>query len=247
MHRLYALALLTALVPVAARAADAETQAVIDKAVREAGGAEKLAKLKAATFTAKGVITFPGAEVATTREDSLRLPGRWRRALKFDSEAVKGEMFITVAPDVGWRRFGGPAEELSAPELAVLREEAHAFWLATLLPLSDKDAGLTVAMLPETRADSAPAFGLKVSKAGQPDVSMYFDKKSGLLVKLAYKGRDVGKPVPKEYTFSDHKDFDGLKLPTKQADFMDGKKNGSWQDISYRFPEKIDDATFGRP
>jgi hypothetical protein len=230
-----------------ARGADVDARAVVEKALQASGGAEKLAKLKAVVVTAKGTIAFPGAEVNAAREDQFRLPGRWRRSVKLESDMVKGEILITLAPEGGWRRFVGPAAELTVPELTPLREEAHAFWLGTLLPLADKDASLTVTLLPETKADAVPSYGLKVAKAGQPDVLMYFDKKSGLLVKTEFKAREVGKPVLKEFIFSEHRDFNGLKLPTKQADFIEGKRNGSWEGISYRFPEKIEEAVFGRP
>src|SRR5262249_42475797 len=39
-----------------------------------------------------------------------------------------------------------------------------------------------------------PALGVKVSSGGQPDISLYFDRETGFLVKYAYRGKDPEDP-----------------------------------------------------
>jgi hypothetical protein len=52
--------------------------------------------------------------------------------------------------------------------------------------------------------------------------------------------------VDKEYLYADYKDVDGVKLPGKQTDYLNGKKFSEITVTSYKL-YKPDDATFGKP
>ena len=53
--------------------------------------------------------------------------------------------------------------------------------------------------------------------------------------------------MDKEYLYSDHKEFDGVKLPTKEVDLINGRKFSELTSMTYKLPKKIDDATFAKP
>ena len=115
----------------------------------------------------------------------------------------------------------------------------------TLLPvLQDK---FNVSPLPEAKVNGEAAVGFKVATKGQPDVGLYFDKKTFLLVKAEYKSKEVGLVVSKEIILSAYKDYDGLKLPTKLLFQSNGKREAEWNVTDYKFPEKVDEAAFGKP
>jgi len=62
--------------------------------------------------------------------------------------------------------------------------------------------------LSETPVHGQPALGVLVSCKTQPDVKLYFEKATGLLIKLAYHGLDSStkKEVLKEEYFSDYRE-----------------------------------------
>ena len=86
------------------RAADAkDANAILDKAVQALGGAEKLGKLKAASWTAKGTITFMGNDNPFTSRYVVQGLDHIRNEFEgeFGGNPVKG---VTVlAGEKGWR------------------------------------------------------------------------------------------------------------------------------------------------
>jgi hypothetical protein len=147
--------------------------------------------------------------------------------------------------DKGWRATGGAVVEMGKDEVSDLQEEAYMWWVLGLAPLKDKT--FTLAALPDATVNDRPAVGLKVSSKGHEDIKVYFDRDSGLLVKAERKGKEVGLPVDKAYVFSDHKNFEGVQLPTKYVEFTNGKKFVEVSSITYQFPSKIEEGTFTKP
>src|SRR5437899_13063640 len=95
------------------RAADAKApNAILDKAVQALGGAEKLGKVKAASWTAKGTITFMGNDNPFTSRYVVQGLDHIRNEFEgeFGGNPVKG---VTVlAGEKGWRNFGDNHSEL---------------------------------------------------------------------------------------------------------------------------------------
>src|SRR5207245_8568169 len=95
------------------RAADAkDANAILDKAVQALGGAEKLGKVKAASWTAKGTITFMGNDNPFTSRYVVQGLDHIRNEFEgeFVGNPVKG---VTVlAGEKGWRDFGDIHAEL---------------------------------------------------------------------------------------------------------------------------------------
>jgi hypothetical protein len=231
-----------ALAAVAVRADDrAEARAVVEKAVKAQGGAEGLAKAAVATRSGKGVLSL-GAEIAFTSEETYNLPGQLRVKL----EAGKMQLQRVLNGDKGWQQSaGGETIELAKDRLAEAQEEAYVWWLVTLAPLL-KD-GFDLAPLAEAKVNDRPALGVKVSARNRPDAALYFDKESGLLVKIARRARETGVAVDKEYFYSDYKDVDGVKVPGKEVMHVNGRKFYEVQYREYKFLGKPDEGAFARP
>ncbi len=220
--------------------------AVIEEAIKAHGGEEALAKALIATRTGKGAMTLFGKEAPFTEEFMVHFPDRFRLALDVEMGGQSTKVTLVYAGDKGWQATGGSVVELSKERLEELREFTYAFWLTTLMPLK-KDSAFELATLPEADVKGQPARGVKVTCKGHNEVKLFFDKKSGLLVKLERRGQEAGLPVHKEYFFSDHKSFDGVKLATKHIELSDGKKFIEGKVESYKFPRKIDDSVFSKP
>ena len=78
-------------------------------------------------------------------------------------------------------------------------------------------------------------------------MQLYFDKANDLLVKGVFTVRENGRDVIREMLFSDFKDFEGQRLPTKQTTLHAGRKIEEWTIDRYKFPDKIDPAVFAKP
>ena len=78
--------------------------------------------------------------------------------------------------------------------------------------------------------------------------TLCFDKQTGLPLKLSATVRGFqGEDFTQDTTYSDYKDFDGVKLPAKEIITINGKKLSEARFTSYKSLSRIEDGTFDRP
>src|SRR5262249_19531577 len=142
-------------------------------------------------------------------EHVMQLPDRYRMEWELEAMNQKVLLLMVINGDKGWRLAGGAVQEIGKEEMTDAREELYVIWLSTLLPVKDKEFDL--APLPAIKVNGQDAVGVKVAKKGHPDVKLYFDKSTNLLVKVERRAREAGFVVNKEDVFSEHKSFDGIK------------------------------------
>jgi len=220
----------------------AKARAIIDKALQAAGGEEKLAKFKAQTFDEKGTYYGSGNGQPYTGTYSLQWPDRYRME-------IKDVFTMVVTSDKGWVKSEQGTVELTKEQLAGEHEKLYCGYVAHLLPLKDKAYMLT--LLPETKIEDKPVLGVKVSHKGKPDVLLYFDKTTGLLAGSEYKVHNfqnpMGMKVKQEASFSEYKEFQGCKVPTKIVLKHDGKLFVEAVMLDVKLAEKLDDSVFAKP
>ena len=227
--------------PGVARAADKEARAILERAIKAQGGASGLAKAaqlrrkdSGTHFTFGGQLPFTGLTIRS-------LPGRVRLSAEFGGNKTT----FVLNGDKAWQSDGGPAVELSKARVKELREEAHVEWAATLVPLTK--SGFTLSSLSRTKVNGEPAVGIKAVYKGRPDLRLYFLERSGLLVKIEREASEAGLKVDKSYLYGAFKDFDGVKLPTKQTVLINGKKFTEFTTSDVSFPARVDAKTFAKP
>jgi len=223
------------------RASDREALAVLDRAIKAHGGEAALRKAQVCVRTDSGKLLRP-EEVRLTSEVTRSLPDKVRLEVELDK---RYKVVIVLNGDKGWERRGGPATEMSRQRTEEMREEAYVWWLTTLVPLRKPAFDVTTA--PEAKVDGEPAVAIRVRSRGHPESTLYFNKRTGLLVKIERRATEAGVPVDKQYLFSGHKTFDGVKLHTREVLLLNDKR---WTDVTirdYKFLKKIDDDKFGRP
>jgi hypothetical protein len=226
----------------AARAAEAEdARAVIDRAVKAAGGEKALAKRKAMTWTSKGTYYGMGAEIPFTANYALELPNKSRLEIEnFMTRVVNG--------DKGWVQMMGETRELEKDQLAEAREALYLDGVATLVPL--KGEGFKLSPLGDSKVGDAAAVGVKVAHAGHRDVKLFFDKKSGLLLKIesTVKAQEQGgKEVTQEAVYRDYTDVDGVKVPQKMTIKRDGERYVEAENSDVKFPARVPAKEFEKP
>jgi len=227
--------------PVSVEAGDREKAlAVIERAVKAHGGVEALNKGPVRVRSGEGVGGLSGERPFTT-EETVRFPDRCRTVV----EQGRERLTLVLNGDKGWIQSGGATQEMNKAAFPEWRDELYVWWLMTLTPLQ-KD-GFDLKPLPDAKVNEQEAAVVKVSSKGFPDASLFFDKKTGLLVKIARNGTKAGSPIRFEYLYSDHKDFDGVKLPSKEIQKYNGVKFYEVKFTSYKFLSRIDDDTFRKP
>jgi hypothetical protein len=246
-RRCASLALSFVLILAGSGRADDQARAIVDKGIKAAGGADKIAKFKALALKMKGTFHGMGAPIPYTGEWTVDLPDRMRMQLDFEANGMKF-MFVRVYNrGKGWQKIADTTQELEKDQLAEAREEMHAGWVGSLLPLTDK--AFTLAPLGEIQIDRRPAVGVRVSHKGHRDINLYFDKESGLLVKTETRVRDdqSGMEVGQEEFYSDFKEIDGVKHPMKLTIKREGKLYVEGETTELKAVEKPDDSSFNKP
>jgi hypothetical protein len=220
-------------------------QAIIDRAVKAHGGADALAKTKAMVQSAKGRVSINGVDVEATREARYALPERYSWLLELKPAVGKQRRLIVRNGLSGWQQVDNqPAEDIPTLLYDIISEEGYVLWLCTVAPLGQ--AGFTFAPAPAADVEGQPAAGVLVTRTGRTDVTLHFHGSSGLLVKCRFVSRAEPGAV-KEWFFSRHKDFAGVKLPTRLIDRKNADRLGDWDVTDYKFVDRFDAATFKRP
>jgi hypothetical protein len=251
MLKRWTLGLAVVLLAVAApvRADDAaDVKGIIDKAIKATGGEEKLAANKNSTWSAKGKFYGFGEEgIAYTLTVSQSRPGRYREQIEADAMGQKFVIIKVMNGDKGYVKQNDDLTELEGDMLKEEQETLHALNVSNLLALKAGEATVTAAG--ETKVGDKPAVGIKVASKGKRDLTLYFDKESGLLVKAVRRAKDMmsGDEVTLDTVFENYKDFDGIKRPTKMKTNRDGKLLSETEITDFKAGAKFDETTFAKP
>ena len=229
----------------AVRAADAaDANAILDKAIQAMGGAEKLGKVKAVSWTSKGTLSIQGGENPVTFHVVGQGVDHRRQEFEGELGGNKVEGKFLLAGDKGSREFAGQKMDLDANGLADEKRHAYLALLpVTLVPLKGKEYKLEA--LAGEKINDKPAVGLKVTPPDGKEFRLYFDSESGLPIKLAAKvaGFD-GQETAEETTFSEYQEAGGIKYATKQVSRRDGEPFLSLQVSEFKTLDQVDPKTF---
>lgn len=219
----------------------ADAQAIIARAIRAAGGEGKLARYKAQTWNEKA--TFFGAGAAQQYEASYA--AEWPDKFRVE---IQGEFTMVLYGDKGWVRTEGSTRDMSKAELEEHREGVYSLWVISLLPLRDSTFKLTA--LGDRRVLDRPTAGVRISRKGHSDLTLYFHRETGLLAGMdtRFKEARTGNEISQETTFSGYRDeaASGIRTPTKLSIKRDGKHVVD-SNIELKHIEKIDGRIFAKP
>src|SRR6267142_4530872 len=164
-----------------ARAQD-DPRSVIEKAVKAEGGAEKLSKLGTSRAKARGTMELMGQTIKVTMEAAVHMPDKMRNEMTLDVMGNKVTVIQVLNGGKGWISAAGTTQDMPAQMLDEMKEEMYVAEAEMLTPLL-KDKAYTLASLPEIKVNGQAALGVKVSAKGHRDLSLYFDKETGLVIK----------------------------------------------------------------
>lgn len=150
--------------------------------------------------------------------------------------------------DKGWQKMQNKVADMDKETLAETKKQMYAHDVMTLLPLKDKVT--TLMSLGEAKVGEQAAVGILVARKDHRDVSLFFDKKTGLLLKSETRTKDVqggGQEYTVESVFGDYKEVEGVQYAQKVTVKRDGKLFIEGENTEVTVQEKIDAATFAKP
>lgn len=231
-----------------ARAADeGGAAAIIDKAIAAIGGEAKLKAAKGATWKTKGKIFFGDNESEYTGVATVAGLDHFRQEFEGDFGGNKVKGVTVVAGDKGWRKFGENSMEMDAEAVANERRIVYLQMAPALLtPLKSNDFKLETSG--NQKVGEADAVAVKGTGPDGKDFTLYFDKTSGLPLKLSARVIGFGgQEFLDETTYRDYKEFGGIKKATKIDVKHDGQRFIESEVTDFKLLDKVDEETFTEP
>ena len=209
---------------------------ILDKAIEAAGGLDNLkAKLAAATIESEG--TFYGKPYKSTTY--------WKAPDRMVMNIVEMGMTMGYTPEACWSTMGEIVIDCMKEEQEYSGEGLSYMHAMNLYAL--KEEGVQVEAAGEADLDGTATLGVKVSGGFlKMPVTFFFAKDSGLLLKAVYDGHFGMEQGTIEYRYSDHKDFDGLKLAGASTMTINGKEVMTEKILAVKLGE-VDEARFSKP
>jgi hypothetical protein len=239
--------LVTLLIPVRADE-DAELREVVERAIKAHGGLDNLTKFKASASKQKGKFHGLGQALDYASDVSVQLPDCFRIEVRSKAGDQDFTFIQVIAGNKGWFKFGDNTQELDKDMLAEAKEQMNASNISHLACLKDKEYKLSP--LGEVKVGDRPAIGVRVEHKGCRDVSLFFDKKKGLLLKMETRGKDVmqgGQEYTATTRYDDYKEIEGIMVAHKTNIERDGKPYVDGEMTEATISEKLDDSVFAKP
>jgi photosynthetic reaction center cytochrome c subunit len=216
---------------------------ILDKYIEALGGAQKLAGLKSfvATGTQGGYVQVKGGGQF---EIFAKAPDQRTVRVTYKDAPDRGNQTRSFNGTEGWtttpRALLGEYQ-VTGTELDGLHFDAElAFPGQIKQVLTDLRVGYP---------DTINGQDVEVVQGRGPRnllVTLYFDKKSGLLVREIRYGRTPIGRVPSQVDYSDYRAVDGIKFPFQyKFSWLDGRDNYQLTDVKINVP--IEATRFGKP
>lgn len=205
-----------------ARAED-QARATIDRAIKAVGGEETLKAWQSMTWKVKGKMHVMGQSMPYTADYFFQSPNKVRFDMAMNFQGQDMKLSVMSNGEKAWEIGMGQEREMEAGKFKEFKHTGYAMNVTMLMPLKDPAYKLT--SLGDSQEEGKTLAGVKVSREGQRDVSLFFDKATGLLYKSAYRAYDEfeNKEVNQEVYFQNYQDKDGKKFFTNMTIKRDGK------------------------
>ena len=225
---------------------DVDAKAVIAKAIEAHGGADALSKYNAGNTKVKGVLSLFGQDLEFTGDITYEMPDKYRMALNTE---VSGQKISLVQIANGAKQKStqnGMLLKIGDPEKAELTQAMKMQEIAQLTPLLT--AKYTIKADKADKVGDVDAAVVVVNAKDFKETRLYFDTKTGLLIKSTRQGLHPAasgtKEALEETVMSDFKKFDGVMAPTKMVVTHDGSKFMTMTVVENKAMEKADPKLF---
>lgn len=194
-------------------------KAVLAKAQKAIGGADKLAGLKDVTMTAKSQLTGPMGSMSVDQKVRVVYPSTLRQ----ENTLPFGKIEVYTDGKGGWLK--APQGQMPLPGPQLQQAKGEIFRLTETLLLSDQDPNRTVNFVKKDKVGDREAEVVEVSSKEGDQVSVYVDAQSGQILKKRYQGMAMAGPAATvEEVYEDFRETGGLRVPFKTTVYQNEKK-----------------------
>jgi hypothetical protein len=206
------------LLAVSAARSGEEPQAIIARAVQAQGGAANLSRARAVQTKIKGTYYDPSVKESLVDgakfvgELITQLPTQVKLSIDADAAGMRISLTSVLNGRKSWTRDFESSRADDPATFADFELSAYADHVSSLVPLL-KDDSYRTSSAGESQVHEQSALAVKVASKGRPDITLYFDKVSGLLLKTEYRRRDpsTNQEVKREEFFSDYQEVNPLR------------------------------------
>lgn len=235
---------------------------VIDKYLQAIGGTQRLAGLK--SYVATGTsIGFGGFGGGGEVHIYAKFPDQRTTKIEFKAETGRGDEVRAYNGAIGWIKTPLAVltdYQLSGGELDGARLDAELSFpgqIKQVLINLRVSLPVTISDLPapssQTGKEASDGIGqdrpVNVVQGTGPRgllATLYFDQKSGLLLRVVRYGRTPIGRIPTQVDYADYRDVGGIKMPFHVTfAWLDGRDAIQLDKVQLNVP--IDEVNFGRP
>jgi hypothetical protein len=230
-------------------AQNVEPRAIVEKAIKALGDEKVGMKLGTSITKGKGTLRLMGQTFDVTGQTWHALPGKTKDVVNLTSDGATIEIVEVINGDKGWSSFNGAVEDLDDDDMKEAKAMIHVEMVTDLFIIKT-DKEIKLAPLGGSKVGDRDVVGVRATRKGQRDVSLYFDIHTDLLVKAEYRAFDplTEMEVTQEKLFGGYKEFvPGFKSAAKITVKNDGELVIDMEITEIRLVERQDDAVFARP
>jgi hypothetical protein len=227
---------------------EARIKAVLDRALEAHGGRDRLTRFQGNTFTVQGKVQHSGQDVEFKGSWKSQLPECLRVDVQVPFMGIAFSYSQVFHGDSSWNGLNENVLEMAKPVRAEACEQAWAYNLARLTPLTDRDVQLVY--LGERKVAGQAAVALAVRRRGRREVKLFFDSQTGLLLKTETKSRDLfdlDQEFVLETFYGDYRKVEGIPAAHKISMQRDGKPYMEMECREHKLAEALGDEVFARP
>jgi zinc protease len=219
-----------------ASGADADTRALIDRAVRAKGGLERLRSIRTVRVTSTTATETDRGRAEAPSTTWIRYPGAYRVEIEGVSQLfLAGDYFLIDG------RGARQAEPAAAEEMkAAVQRDA----IPLLIALAE---GRVAATRTSLDVEGRPLPALAVRSPAMPPLTLAFDPHTGLIARQQYPVSTLAGSATADESFSDYRVVDGVQVAFRAVVRRPGLPaiERTIQTIEFNVP--IDPALLARP
>jgi hypothetical protein len=221
-----------------------DAAAILAKAIKAHQGKAKGA-ITALEFKSKGKVEMMGG-LEFTQTVKVQMPNKFKEVVELTIQGQKITQTVGFDGKQGWLNINGMDVKLDKLQ-ETLQEAAYMIQMGQLVGIKGK--GIEVSLVGEDQVEGKAVVGIRLSKKGHQDVSMYFDKKTWLLTKIERRAYDLQsqQEVKEERIITEYQVVDGRPMAKKALVKKDDKKAAEIEITQTTFADKFDDSEFAKP
>jgi hypothetical protein len=241
------LAAIFGFVSTACVADEAQVNQILDKAMKALGGQEKLSKVEAFTWKSKGKVTIEGNDNEFHAQATVKGLDHFQYVFEGEFNGNPFKAISVLSGERGWRKLGDQVLEMEPDAVKNEKRTVYLMVVSSLIvPLRSKEFKVQAGA--DESVGGKPSRVLKVTGPDGKDFTLSFDKDSGLPVRQVAKVAGwMGEEYVQDVTYSDYKDFGGIKKPTKITLKRDGETFVSQELVEFKVLDKVPAETFAAP